>query len=370
MNPFLVDKIVTPEDFCGRKEELSELLSLIESKANVMLYGDRRYGKTSLIKKAFSLIPKNVLPIYVDIYDAVDEMDFSRKLYIAVEEATPMTLRKEAGKLLDMLGRIKGVDFKPSQTGDGFSFKPSIVSKDFDQLLESAIHLIEQYCKHSGSSHAVIAFDEFQQVADMKGVKIDAKLRQISQENSNVSFIFSGSKKSILRELINAPKQPWHGMTTPISVKGIDVESLKNYCEKRLGGKFEMTAFESVYKAFRGQTRLILQTCFYLYARDIKNPLIVDIQKAIKDQVASYDDEFRDKFAMYSMRQKKAFKAVSKAEPGTLFSKETLEEQNIIKQALNQAITSLEKLDEMQKISEGVYQINNIMFDLWLKKMD
>ena len=50
MNPFRIDKIVPPDDFCGRADEISRLSTLIEGKANVIIFGDRRYGKTSLIQ--------------------------------------------------------------------------------------------------------------------------------------------------------------------------------------------------------------------------------------------------------------------------------------------------------------------------------
>ncbi|WP_191603783.1 AAA family ATPase [Marinomonas algicola] len=370
MNPFTPDKVTNVDDFCGREKELKNLLNLISAKSNVMLYGDRRYGKTSLIRKAFSELSGNVLPVYVDIYDAVDELDFVKKLYTSITLVTPKKLKEQAGEWLRILGRIKGVEFQPSKSGDGFSFKPTFTSLDFDELLQSAITLIDNYCEHSDCSHAVIAFDEFQQVAEMKNVKIDAKLRQISQDNSNVSFIFSGSKKTILRDLLNSPTQPWHGMTTPIPIKGIELSDLKLFCEKRLGGSFEFSAFENLYEVFRGQTRLILQACFYLFSDQIINPKISDVERVIKNQVNAYDDEFRDKFLKYSPRQKKALKAVAKMKAGSLFSASNLKELNMSKQALNQAILSLEKVDDIQKQSEGIYIVSNITFSLWLRETD
>jgi uncharacterized protein len=370
MNPFKFDKIAAPSDFCGREAELERLTTLITNKANVMLYGDRRYGKTSLIQKSFELLPDSILAVYVDLYSIVDEIDFAYELYTAVEASTPNSLRKQAGRFLDLLSRVKGVDFKPSPSGDSFSMKPSIQSKNFDELLNSAVSLIEAYCEQSDCSHAVVVFDEFQQIADIKSVKIDAKLRGISQSNESVSFVFSGSKKSILTQLINAPKQPWHGMTTPISVQGIEVDVLKSYCEERLRGKFEPHAFEWLYSLFRGQTRLILHTCFYLYSEGNREPLLTDCQRIVDELIASYDDEFRDKFTMYSLRHKKALRAVSYASEGQVFSAANLERNNITKQALNQAITALEKQDELSKVSEGRYILNNILFSLWLARTE
>lgn len=368
MNPFSFDKVSSPSDFCGRKQELAHLTDLIINKANVMLYGDRRYGKTSLIMKAFSDLPTSVLPIYVDLYSIVDEMDFAHELYVAVEKATPKTLRSETAKFLELLSRAKGVEFQPTKSGESFTFKPSFESKDFDRLLTSAIELIEGYCQYSNCTHAVIAFDEFQQVAGITKIKIDAKLRAISQTNSNVSFIFSGSKKSILRNLLSGEQQPWHGMTTPMSVRGVDVNELKVFCEKRLDGKFEHDAFETLYESVRGQTRLILQCCYRLFSDEINTPTLACCERALNSLVAAYDDEFRDKFITYRPRLKKALKAIAYAKGKSVFAERMLQRVNLTKQALNQAIASLEKLDDVSKLDSGSYQINNILFSLWLEK--
>jgi len=368
MNPFRIDKIVPPDDFCGRADEISRLSTLIEGKANVIIFGDRRYGKTSLIQKVFADIPNTILPIYLDMYSAVDEMDFAALLYKAVEEATPTTLRKQSGKLMKLFTSIDGVSFTPTKSGESFAMKPSFQTQDFKQLLASAFDLIDQYCQFSKCTHAVIAFDEFQQVAEIKHVKIDAMLRAISQSNPNVSFIFSGSKKSMLKSLLSEPKQPWYGMTTPISVEGIDPTLLQAYCEEKLDGKFGDYAFTWMYETLRGQTRLILQTCFDFYANKIFNPSMDDAIEAINRMVNEHKADFTEKFLMFRGQQKKGLRAIASAVEGKVYAQENLDKHNVTKQRLNQAILSLLKSDEIQKLDEGTYQFNNVLFGLWMIK--
>lgn len=367
MNPFRFDKLVTPEEFCGREREIERLTSLISNKANVILYGDRRYGKTSLIHKVFADLPDTILPIYVDIYSAVDEMDFAKLLYDAVEKATPNSLRKQTGKLLEMMSHLEGVSFSPSRSGESFVLKPSFKTQDFSQLLESAFKLIDQYCKHSECTHAVIAFDEFQQIADIKKVKIDAMLRSISQSNDHVCFVFSGSKKSLLRELLSAPRQPWHGMTTPIALEGIEPELLRAYCEQKMGGSFDDHAFTWLYETLRGQTRLILQMCFDLLANNITSPSTDDVMNVVDMMLNAHNADFKEKFLMYSGTHKKALRAIASAPDGNLYDKENLLRHNINKkQGLNQTIQALMKADEIQKVGDGHYQFTNVLFGLWL----
>lgn len=366
MNPFQIDKLAKKDDFCGRLDEKKKLIELVSSKANVLMYGDRRYGKTSLIKHCFKELPKNILPIYFDIYDITDKYEFARKLYEAVGEATPSSLRKQTGKLIDYLSRLKGVTVSPSRSGESFALKPHFESKDFDQLLSSAMQLIEQYCKHSKCTHAVIAIDEFQQIADLKGAKIDAKLREISQSSEYVSFVFSGSRKSVLRDLLNKPKQPWYQMTTPMSIKGLDIHLFKKYCQKKLDGKFEAQAFEYLYAIFRGQTRLVLSACARLYGNDIKSPSYWQCEDIVRFMVQENRDEFTEKFLLFAAGYKKALKAVAMSPDGGIYEQENLDILNTTKQSLSRSITVLEKQDILQKAGEGHYLFHNILFGIWM----
>ena len=57
-NPFVYGKEVSGENFYDRKEDFEMLVStLAGGSANVVLYAPRRYGKTSLAKKALEELP-------------------------------------------------------------------------------------------------------------------------------------------------------------------------------------------------------------------------------------------------------------------------------------------------------------------------
>jgi len=53
MNPFMYGKIVTGKHFFDRVDELKRILDTLEGGNNLVLYAPRRYGKSSLVKRAF-----------------------------------------------------------------------------------------------------------------------------------------------------------------------------------------------------------------------------------------------------------------------------------------------------------------------------
>ncbi len=53
-NPFTYGGRVTGKTFCNRKEEVKELLSDILARQHVILFSQRRFGKTSLVWRVLS----------------------------------------------------------------------------------------------------------------------------------------------------------------------------------------------------------------------------------------------------------------------------------------------------------------------------
>jgi len=78
-NPFAYSNYVTGESFCNRRKELSELLRYIKGSQNVLLYSNRKFGKSSLIRQVFREINMKKLNIgmmHIELYGTISEKDF------------------------------------------------------------------------------------------------------------------------------------------------------------------------------------------------------------------------------------------------------------------------------------------------------
>ena len=61
----------------GNQSEIEELVSEIKSSHNVIIFSQRRYGKTSLINKVLDTVRKDgILTIYMDLFHVLNEEDF------------------------------------------------------------------------------------------------------------------------------------------------------------------------------------------------------------------------------------------------------------------------------------------------------
>jgi len=58
MNPFKYGQVVSAEDFCPRPELTRQLIGFVKSGQNVVLQGERRTSKTSLVQEARRLLKR------------------------------------------------------------------------------------------------------------------------------------------------------------------------------------------------------------------------------------------------------------------------------------------------------------------------
>jgi len=77
MNPFKYGQVVFDKDFCPRPQLEKKFIDYISSGQNVLLEGERRIGKTSLIFEIMRKMKKFLL-LYIDIMEIKNADDFCR----------------------------------------------------------------------------------------------------------------------------------------------------------------------------------------------------------------------------------------------------------------------------------------------------
>jgi AAA+ ATPase superfamily predicted ATPase len=118
MNPFRYGQVVFDKDFCPRPELEKILAEYIDSAQNVLLEGERRTGKTSLIYQVMCKLKKLRL-LYIDIMEIKTIDDFCRRV---IKTIVSMEQKSGAvGKIFKSLAHLK-----PSITIDPLTGSPSV----------------------------------------------------------------------------------------------------------------------------------------------------------------------------------------------------------------------------------------------------
>lgn len=216
MNPFTVKTYSGPEYFFDRKQEIAKLSDAIFNGRNLTLFSHRRLGKTMLIRHCFAGLNKKMLqPVYVDLFATRNLAQFTQKLTEVLYEQHIIRDNK-LKKLLGNLGAT--LTFNPL-TGQP---RINLGLSDRSVIMESLPGIFRSLAETG--KNLVMALDEFQELAGYEEEIAEATIRTIMQDHPGITFIFSGSRKSLIKEMFTDPNRPFFQSTQMMELKEIDRE--------------------------------------------------------------------------------------------------------------------------------------------------
>ena len=207
-NPFYLQEVPVDEPLCDRENELKELQSYAEAKANVVIFSPRRFGKTSLVRRVQSwLVDNGAVVIFADFFGVGSVEDVAARLAKAVYGFThgKSSLWKTALRTLLPFRPV----LKPDPSGGiSLNVEPASAGRSGLELLEETIVSIHQFIE---SAHQLvhIALDEFQEIVTLKeALQIEAVLRTHIQRQK-ASYFFVGSRRRVLSGIFNERQRPF-----------------------------------------------------------------------------------------------------------------------------------------------------------------
>ena len=228
VNPFVYSRPIAPEDILDRDGETHELLQNAVGGHYVRLYAPRKYGKTSLLKRALrdGEEQEGLIPILVDLY--------------RVNSIADVTIRFERAYAKHLKGSIRGkVEELLQRTGLGLSLGAYGISAriQVDPRVEplAALHALLDLptkLEQSGGYRAYIAFDEFQDVGKIED--LDGLIRSHIQHHGEVaSYVFAGSEPGLMRQLFETKERPLYGSAVPMRLGRLLDADIADYVADR-----------------------------------------------------------------------------------------------------------------------------------------
>jgi len=271
-NPFLISGYHSPDYFCDRKNETTQLLSNIQNGQNVTLTSVRRIGKTGLIKHLFYNLPTGWKSVYLDILATENLQGFLNMLTTAILNAVPE--KESLGKKIWTF--VKSM--RPVFSFDPLTNLPQATFELRQADTEMHISSIMQFLEKQ-DFNIVIAIDEFQQITRYPEKNIDAWLRSVIQHMTNVRFIFAGSQQHIINEMFSLPSGPFYRSTAVLGIGKIDMREYRDF----IAGWFRIHG-----RSVSGEiiNDMLLWSCLHTYyVQVICNRVFAAGQKKITDSV-------------------------------------------------------------------------------------
>lgn len=217
-NPFKYGEIVGKENFCNRKSELRDVKNAMVNGDRLILFSERRIGKTSLVQLAMERLPKTqFLRTYVDFWPTLNEHGLAQTLAIQFSKDFSSTKKAIKRTAQELFGHLRPEFTFSSDDSMKISFTIGSREKASPELLE--ILKIPSRIAEKQKKRVVVVFDEIQQLFEYENDYAERALRSAIQSQPGVAFILLGSRKHVIQSMVHDRARPLYraGTIYPLS---------------------------------------------------------------------------------------------------------------------------------------------------------
>jgi uncharacterized protein len=228
VNPFVYSHPLAPEEIIDRDVETEDLLRNVVGGHFVRLFAPRKYGKTSLLKRALrdGEEREGLIPILVDLYRVSSFADVTVRFERAYAKHLKGALRAKVESFLQRTG------IGLSLGAYGISAKLQLEPKADPLPALHALLDLPLRLEESGGYRAFIALDEFQDID--KVADLDGLIRSHIQYQGDVaSYVFSGSEPALMKQLFENKDRPLYGSAVPMRLQRLANADVAVYVAER-----------------------------------------------------------------------------------------------------------------------------------------
>jgi hypothetical protein len=366
LNPFVYSHPVAPDEIIDRDDETRELLTAAVGGHYVRLYGPRKYGKTSLLRRVLidGEREEGLIPILVDLYGVLSIAD--------------VAIRFERGYAKQLKGKVRArVEEFLQSTGLGLSLGALGISARLQlepradplpalhALLDLPLRLEE-----SGGFRALIVLDEFQDITKVR--EMDALIRSHIQFQGEVaSFVFAGSEPGLMRELFEDGDRPLYGQAVPMRLGRLADADIADYIISRFRetGRSVGEALNPLLVAARGhpQRAMLLAHRLWAAVEAGGTGTLAAWTAAHAAALAELQPEFDAHWRRLSTNAQKALRAVVTGQ-GSPFQRRVLEQLDLRKSTARAALQTLVANATVEQAAE-TYVLVDPLFAEWISNL-
>ncbi len=365
MNPFKYGQIVMDVDFCPRPELEKSLKEHIISGQNVLIEGERRIGKSSLIIKTASEI-KKFRTVYIDINQIKTVNDLISRITNSL-----VSLEKQSGFFEKVVKTVSHL--RPSVSIDSFTGNPSISFNANETMppgnIENLLDFI--YREHLNRKNIVI-FDEFQDILNIKDYEsIIALLRSRIQFHSDMPYIFSGSVRKDMDRIFYDLDSPFFKSAIKLDIGLLGRDNFEKYIkDKFLSGKRTINdiIINEIFTKTIENPGDVQELCNALWSITEYNTVLkpADVDNALKVIFAREKEFYEHTISLLTSNQLRCLTAIADLGGKTIQSGSFLKYTGITHaSSVKKAVTRLVNLKILFNYKKE-YQFNSPFFKTWL----
>lgn len=367
INPFQFGDPVEGDYYLPRPNLAKSVKQFLENRIHVVLIGPRRFGKTSFVLNLLDDLKQNEFTcLFVDVFNITSHKDFLQQMLRALRSKknwmqellkTVLKLRPKLSAEIDPLTGYPSFNLALDKAGEG----------DIKETIQDLLEGLEKLGKR-----IILTIDEFQKITEINDQGwLEATLRTYMQQLKNTSFLFTGSRKSIIYDMLNNHTRPLYRSCQPIEFPSFGAEFTEWIMHRfsKIGVKSEYQAIQHLRRLVQDTPNYVQMVCFHLVAEGKTWITIKEVENTLETVVRQNAYAYQTLLNSLTLTQQRTLRLAAN-EAKTIFSKDLLVKYEISSApALASAIKSLKDkgiLDE-NGTYRGIVTFDDPLFAIWLK---
>lgn len=323
-NPFRIEGVVRPPHFTNRTVELERITSALRSPGSKLLvYGERRLGKTSTLVVAKERVEEDGRPVVMaDFSTASSIADLAHRLLEATGRALGSRWRDWPRTLVERLQISLRLEPDPA-TGLAIPVVDArLRDRSPERQYETLTELLNSLDAMAGerSSSLAVILDEFQEIHRLGGERAEWRLRSVLQRHEHTSYVLSGSRTSLIRSMLGE-ERAFYKLVDLLRMGPLPPAEFAGWIDERMevGGRPCPGLGRTCVRAAGPRTRDVVQLarrCYDIDPESTERDAAALARRALREIVGEEDDLARVVWDQCTANQQKVLRAVAAAESG------------------------------------------------------
>lgn len=369
VNPFKFGDPVEGDYYLSRPELSAAVTQFLEHRIHVVLIGPRRFGKTSFVTQLLKERELHATPhLFIDIFNITSHRDFLQQVLRALRlKKTWKDVIKEWMETIPRLRPKLTAEWDPVTAQTSYALSADLsMEKDVKEMIQDVLWGLNML-----GNKVIIAIDEFQKITELNDQGwLEATLRTYMQQMSKTAFLFTGSRKSIIYDMLNNQSRPFYRSCQTIDFPSFG-EEFTDWVMQRfesVGIQSERTAIQRLRILVQDTPNYVQMVCFHLVAQGTKFISTEKVETALRTIVRQNSYVYQTLLNSLTLMQQRALR-LSAIEATQIFAKEFRAKYEISSGAA--LASTIKSLKEKQILDEGTARgevvFDDPLFALWLQ---
>ena len=376
-NPFVYGEVVPAAAFVDRVVELDRLVADLTAAQKIFLISPRRYGKSSLIRRALTAMARRgAMTVEVTVSSFSSYVAFLEGYARALVAAETQGSRARTWLREVVRSARADVRYAPDSSPLGgltVSFPTARSDREISRLAEEVFALPARLAEAQGRK-VVVALDEFQAIGGFNGGSVEHAMRAAVQHQREVGYVFAGSEPSLMERMLG-PKRPFYKAGPVMRLEKIPAEEFAAFIDLRfarsgiraepgLGAAVVELAGNLPYDV----QRLAHETWDEVRGASRRRATLDDLHQALKRLLAEHQMMFEALWQRLTLAQRAALRAVVVEEGRELLSADVRSRHRLAGPSTMQAALAALVRDDVVNREGSRYVVVDSLLREWVER--